>query len=410
MKNIKNIIDVVDGHLCNGCGVCSYLAPDSLEMIDAVNIGLRPQLKENIVIDSLPHNLLDVCSGWNLVRKAKEAESIDSLYNDWGVVYEVWEAYASDKEIRRLGSSGGVITALSLFCLEQKKMEGILNTSSNSENPFLNQSKLITNKQRLLETTGSRYSPSSPCEQLHYIENASSPCVFVGKPCDVAALQKARKLKTKLDKNLGLVISFFCAGVPSTAGTTQLLKNESINDLSKLKSLRYRGNGWPGFWSAKFSEGKKTKEKKLTYQESWGFLQKFRQWRCYICPDHSGEFSDIAIGDPWYREIKENDLGRSMIVIRTNLGREIVQEAAEKGYITLEKSDPNILPLSQPNLIKSNGSIWGKLLILNIFNVSTPQYIGFSLFKKWIFNLTAREKVQSTLGTVKRIYVKKLKE
>jgi len=99
-----------------------------------------------------------------------------------------------------------------------------------------------------------------------------------------------------------------------------------------------------------------------------------------------------------------------MIVIRSNLGREIVQEAAEKGYITLEKSDPNILPLSQPNLIKSNGSIWGKLLILNIFNVSTPQYIVFSLFKKWILSLTIREKVQSTLGSVKRIYMKKLKE
>lgn len=410
-KKINNIIDIVDSHLCSGCGACAYLVPESLVMVDKVNAGFRPRLKKNKVTECLPQNLLDVCPSWNLERTIKEdkVESIGSLYDEWGVVYEVWEAYAADEEIRRSGSSGGVITALSLFCLEQKKMGGVLNTSFNPEKPFLNQSKLIVTQQQLLKTTGSRYSPSSPCEQLHLIENASSPCAFIGKPCDAAAVQKIRKLNNKLDKNIGLVVSFFCAGVPSTAGTTQLLKKNSINDLSKLISLRYRGNGWPGFWSAKFSKDNKTKEKKLTYQESWGFLQKFRQWRCYICPDHSGEFSDIAVGDPWYKKIKKGELGRSMIVVRTPLGRAIVQEAARKGYIILEKSDPNILPLSQPNLIKSNGAMWGKLLVLKIFNVPSPKYIGFNFFKGWILNLSFKEKIQSTFGTIKRIYGKELK-
>ena len=42
-------------------------------------------------------------------------------------------------------------------------------------------------------------------QQEHLIENSSKPCVFIGKPCDVAAISALRKQRPKLDKNLKLL-------------------------------------------------------------------------------------------------------------------------------------------------------------------------------------------------------------
>ena len=39
-----------------------------------------------------------------------------------GYALEIWEGYAADPEIRRLGSSGGLLSALALYCLEKEGM------------------------------------------------------------------------------------------------------------------------------------------------------------------------------------------------------------------------------------------------------------------------------------------------
>jgi len=80
---------------------------------------------------------------------------------------------------------------------------------------------------------------------LHFIEESEKPCVFIGKPCDVAAVSALRKLRPKLDSKLGLVLSFFCAGPPCTKGTMSLLKHLGVNP-KEVNEIRYRGNGWPG--------------------------------------------------------------------------------------------------------------------------------------------------------------------
>ena len=46
------------------------------------------------------------------------------------------------------------------------------------------------------------------------IQNAPAPCVFIGKPCDVAAVENVRRLRPALDEKVGLTIAIFCAGTP----------------------------------------------------------------------------------------------------------------------------------------------------------------------------------------------------
>lgn len=111
--------------------------------------------------------------------------------------------------------------------------------------------------------------------------------------------------------------------------------------------------------SARQGEGPTAVVSQLTYEESWGeVLEKHRQWRCHVCADHTGEFADVAVGDPWYREIPPDEPGRSLILVRTENGHRIVRAALRRGYLTAVQVDPSLVPASQPNLLKTRGAIW----------------------------------------------------
>ncbi|MFG0293274.1 MAG: Coenzyme F420 hydrogenase/dehydrogenase, beta subunit C-terminal domain, partial [Phycisphaerales bacterium JB050] len=355
---------------------------------------------------------LSVCPGASLVHSfdPSDPELIGELTDGWGPVYEVWEGYATDDVIRHAGSSGGAATALALYCIEQGGMGGALHTGTRSDRPYLNETVYSTDRAALLANTGSRYAPASPCDSLHIIENAGKPSVFIGKPCDAAAVQRARKLRPELDTNLGLVIAFFCAGTPSTRGTLELLKQVGVEDPDQVSSLRYRGNGWPGMWTVSWTDPDGTERvEQRTYAESWHFLQKYRQWRCYICPDHTGEFADIAVGDPWYRPVEPGEAGKSLIVARTKRGREIIHAAAKAGYIVLESKDASLLPRSQPNLLNTRGGLWARLKTLRLFGAAVPTFEGFELRRFWRSELTLKEKARSFTGTAKRVFKKRLR-
>lgn len=405
---ILNIQDVCERQLCAGCGACAAMEPSRFRMSDDVSLGRRPFLVDSPAEET--GEAMACCPGAALEHDfdAFSKEINKDLLDGWGPVLEVWEGYASDEEIRFSGSSGGAATAIALYCIESGGMDKAVHTGTRKDVPYLNTTVQSRTREELLAQTGSRYAPSSPCDQLHEVEMGSESCVFIGKPCDTAAVKKASQKRPKLDDRIGCTIAFFCAGVPSTRGTLELMKKVGVKDPSTVSSVRYRGNGWPGMWTVKFNDGtEKTKE--LTYQESWGFLQRFRQWRCYICPDHTGEFADIAVGDPWYREIEPGESGSSLILARTERGRKILHEAVESGYLTVLRQDPSLLPPSQPFILNTRAELWMRLKVLRLFGAAVPRYSGFQMYRFWKSRLNLVRKVKSFTSTVKRVFRKKLR-
>jgi len=398
---LKNVGQVAKWRLCVGCGVCAYACPeDNITLVDVVNDGIRPFLSSNDCKDC--DECIKVCPGYETAHLYSKGTNgfITELEQGWGSILEMWEGYAVDNEIRFSGSSGGLATAIALYCLEKKGMYGVLHTGYDKEQPYKNQTVFSRTRSDLLSVTGSRYSPASPCDGLAQIESAPAQCVFIGKPCDIAGLRKTQARKTELDKKIGIAIGIFCAGTPSTMGTLELLRSLNVNP-ENVAELRYRGKGWPGMFTVQSTENKHPLQK-LTYMKAWGFLQKYRPFRCYLCPDGTSEFADISCGDPWYREIKEKDEGFSLILVRTEKGRRILHDAITAGYIIADKVSLHILELSQSNLLAKRGAIWGRLLAMKMFGIPIPKLTGFSLFKNWL-KLSLKEKLRSILGTVRRI-------
>jgi coenzyme F420 hydrogenase subunit beta len=408
-RRVRDIRDVAELQLCSGCGACAYLSPDEIRMVDAVELGRRP-LVQGPLCDPRSHEAMQVCPGVEVAHRGRpHTGAIESLRDAWGPVLEVWEGYATDAKLRFEGSSGAAGSALALYCIERGGMHGLLHVTPRPDAPYLCQTVLSSTRAEILAATGSRYAPASPCDGLAQVERAPAPCVMLGKPCDVAAAKRASELRPALAQKLGLTIAIFCAGTPSLRGTLELLRSLGVSDPREVAELRYRGRGWPGRFTVR-TRGANGAEKihQMTYAESWDFLQRYRQWRCYVCADHTGELADVAVGDPWYRPIPPDEPGRSLVLVRTERGRRIVEAALREGYLTLERADPSIVALSQPELLRTRGAVWGRIAALRLLGAPSPRFRGMPMRRFFWSELGWRERAQALAGTARRVFRKRL--
>ncbi len=396
--------DVVDWGLCVGCGACyAYCDKDAVSLRNIESIGIRPIFTEPACSEC--NECLDICPGLKtdgaLATGALPVKSDGDI--DFGPYLEIWQGYATDPEIRFKGSSGALISALALYCIENENIDKIIHTGMDSEVPWLNKTYHSRTRDELLSRAGSRYAPASPCEGLRDIEHSEGTCVFIGKPCDTAGTMMLTDKRKAVDDIVGLVLSFFCAGTPSTSATLNLMNELGIAPEETI-SLRYRGEGWPGEFRA---ISKDHTERSLTYMESWGKLNKHRPFRCQLCPDGLGRLADISCGDAWHLFPDEGNIGSSIVIVRTEKGREILHKAINANYVSLERISEKEVLKAQDNLLSKRRQIYGRLIAMRMFGIPTPQFTNFSLAGSWI-RLSLIVKIRSILGTVKRIVLRKL--
>jgi len=405
MRKIQNLQDVVDWGLCTGCGACYYAcSKGSVTLINVESVGIRPRFDSDGCASC--SECLSICPGYSLDGElvAGPVSNENPLEHESGPSLEVWEGYACDPEIRYRASSGGLLTALALYCLEREGMQFVLHTGMDEAKPWLNKTVQSRTRSELLARTGSRYSPASPCAGLGAIEASGGPCVFIGKPCDAAAVAALRRERPELDRKLGLVLTFFCAGTPSTQGTLDLISSLDMT-AEKTASVRYRGDGWPGKFSVVSNNG--GGEKTLPYMESWGRLTHYRPMRCQLCPDGLGRIADVSCGDAWERLGQGQDAGRSIAVVRTKRGQDILHRAMAAKYVELQPVGATAIHAGQPSQIDRNRELFGRLLAMRLLLIPTPRYRGFSLFRIWRA-LPFLKKARTIAGTLRRLLLRGL--
>ena len=209
----------------------------------------------------------------------------------------------------------------------------------------------------------------------------------------------------ELKEKFPITLSFFCAGLPSNDAQNKLIKELGCS--GKVKSLRYRGNGWPGYATAVQEDGS---EYQMDYDSSWGkILGRDVMKMCRFCLDGIGEMADISCGDAWYltEDLKPNfseNLGRNVVFARSNLGNEVLINAKKMGFITLnEFSDYNEkLKYMQFYQYDRRATMSTKSIAMKLMLKTFPKYFykGMREYSKYA---TEKRKNDIFKGTIKRI-------
>ena len=124
----------------------------------------------------------------------------------WGKYAGLYEGFSMDPTIRHDASSGGILTAVAIYLLEEGKVDGIIHTGVNKTRPMETETYMSRTKEDVVKNMGSRYCASSPLIKLLSVLKDGEKYAFIGKPCDVTALKRyIRNVYKNIEKQIRCV-------------------------------------------------------------------------------------------------------------------------------------------------------------------------------------------------------------
>jgi coenzyme F420 hydrogenase subunit beta len=373
-KNKQNISFVVKEDLCTGCGTCVSLCPtNAIEMVIDQRKGIYVPLlnKEKCTACG---QCVKVCPGHEVDFKQLNQEIFGKQPDDilLGNYLNCYTGHATDYNIRYNASSGGLVTALLTFALEQKIIDGALVTRMKKDKPLEPEPFIARTREEIIEASRSKYCPVPANIALKEILQAKDGEKFavVGLPCHLHGIRKAELVNKIFRERIVLHIGIFCGCNNTFKYTDFLIRSNGIKRES-VTNLEYRGHGWPGFLSISLND---KSIKLISYEDyikfhNWGF---FTTRRCTLCCEISSELADISCGDAWIPEIKASDkTGVSLIITRTEFGKSVLNLMENNGKI-------NTSGVSGKQTLQSAGNkranLAARILLNKLIGKTVPNY------------------------------------
>lgn len=379
-------------HLCLGCGLCaSVIGHDKCKMVLYKDGFYYPNLEEG-VDDPV---IKELCPG------IKVHSNINNEL--WGKYLEISEGWSTDDKIRFHSSSGGVVSALAIYLIQEHIVDSVLQVGASPNDYRRNELKVSSKREDVLNNAQSRYAPALSLYSVKQIlDESNETFAFIGKACDIAGMKNFIEAFPEYKDRIKLFISIICAGMPSLKGTEEAIRL-SGNE-KEPKTLKYRGDGWPGLFKAKWDDGS---EFSLTYHESWGkILGKYLNFRCKVCADGIGSLADISVGDSWstkdgYPDFEEKD-GKSLIFARTSKGLDCLKDAAKKGYIENNLiGDEGVLKNMQPGQFVRRKYVGWRIFPVQVMTFGMLNFKGLGVYRQALKS-NIKTGIKNMTGTIKR--------
>ena len=378
----KTIEETVSVGLCTGCGTCVALCPNSAIIMARNEDRYAPQLIQErcnhcgICYDVCPGHSVDF-EELNFATFGKESKDILM-----GNYVHCYIGHSTDPSIRYNSASGGLVTALLIFAIEEGIVDGALVTRMSDKNPLEPEVFIARNKEEIISASKSKYCPVPANIAIKEVLKEDGKIAAVGLPCHIHGIRKAEMIDKRLEK-IVLHFGLICHHAPTFLATEYLLQKMDIKK-EDIQKIDYRGEGWPGGMSIKLKNGHKIFVPQFS-NVYWGavFQSYFIPIRCASCSDKICELSDISFGDAWLPEPSGERWGESIIVSRNRISEELLQNAMSKKKIKLYETDRQKVLQSQ-GLRSVKKRISARISIFKGLSKRVPAYnqklLGSDLF------------------------------
>ena len=256
-----------------------------------------------------------------------------------GIFQKMSIGHATTREIRENASSGGVITQLLVYLLEKKEIKGAIITVTDPKKPWKAIPILARTKEEIINGTQSKYNISPVNQVLRQLRKIDGKFALVGLPCHVHAIRKLAEIDRSLSEKISPIVGLYCNMTLETEASTDLTEISKVSPCD-IQKLEYRSGKWPGGIAVKLKDDTSKKLHKGHIKDAFNILHRlYYPKRCLYCIDGSNELADISIADPWMKDKRGNypyTQGSSLVIVRTDLGRKILDMAQKDGALFLE--------------------------------------------------------------------------
>ncbi|MCU0273086.1 MAG: Coenzyme F420 hydrogenase/dehydrogenase, beta subunit C-terminal domain [Acidimicrobiales bacterium] len=254
----------------------------------------------------------------HLFGRTREAGEMAGIYSD------VLLVRASDDHVHQTGQDGGLVSAILIWCLENDIIDGALTSYLEGDgSTWKAVPGLATTPDEVLRGAGSRYTYSANTLALKEAkERGIDRVALVGMSCQasIGPVMWSRKVG-KAGKPIKLNIGLLCSKSFDDSIFEELFWTKYGLDRRDMVKMNIKG-----VFQIWMRDG--------SYHEI--NLKECHAWTregCTHCPDFAAEHADISTGGIG----KFNDW--TLTIVRTELGRAIIQAMIADGVITTKPAD-----------------------------------------------------------------------
>ncbi|MCO5264343.1 MAG: Coenzyme F420 hydrogenase/dehydrogenase, beta subunit C-terminal domain [Lentimicrobium sp.] len=332
-RSIDILKSIMKSDLCNRCGSCVGLSEGKIVFVDREG-DFRPVIKE-VPDEAMSARILNACAGKEFsfpeYRKHFYAET-PSFHTYTGPYNGIFIAHSTNETIRKTGASGGMISAILIWMLKRGWIDGAVVTGMSKEKPWLAQSFIATSPDEILEAAQSKYIITSVNEILPEIAAFKGKLAYVGLPGQIQSIRKLQHAGDSTVANIKYIFGPFYGNTLHFSSVRSFLKSYRIKDYTNISKLYFRYGEWPGNMRVEMTDGRAVELPKFhaNYLIPFHILK-----NSLLCTDLSNEFTDISGGDAWAPVYEERGKGFSMVISRSDTGKEILLQMEKEGLIAL---------------------------------------------------------------------------
>ncbi|MDI3324763.1 Coenzyme F420 hydrogenase/dehydrogenase, beta subunit C-terminal domain [Pontibacterium granulatum] len=345
---------IVEEGMCTGCGLCQSVAGEDSIQIRTQATGYKRPVVVGDLSDETVDTIYQVCPGINVSQHLPaDASASEDLI--WGRNVRNVMAWTAQPDVRFKASTGGVMTGLAQYLVASGDVDFILHVKASDSEPAFGERHLSFTNADVIEASGSRYGPAAPLLDIGPLLDRGQAFAFIGKPCDVSALNNYARIDPRVDELVRYKLAIVCGGYLTPDSFNGFLEQAGV-PRKDLARIRYRGNGCPGPVEIENAQGEVFFR---SYNDFWGEGE--TNWsipfRCKICPNGIGEGADIAAADSWPdcqvdSATEKDDPGSNAVIVRTSSGNDLMNAAVEAGFIeTGDEITPRDMDFFQPHQV-----------------------------------------------------------
>lgn len=325
LKN-NSVCDIINNYLCTGCGACEKLCPS-----DAVEMKRNPA---GFLVSCVDLKKCINCGKCLIGCPSQTRKIPDFIANGEGFI-----GFAENTKIRLKGQSGGVVTALLIYLLENNLIDGAIVSRLNPESG-LPEAVCLKTADEIMQASGSVYAQTSVIKTVLENQHLRTAVVVLG--CQSESLKKIKNNFPNI-KLPEYIIGLICGGNMSLSMMDIVIKKSRSSNADRA-SFKYRdteNTAWPGDITVK-SDGKiNIIPKELRMQ----LKPVYECYRCVLCADKMNLSCDLVVGDPWGIELKDAKSGHSVIITYTDKGLYLINDAKES--LNLKNADSDVIVKGQ---------------------------------------------------------------
>jgi len=235
---------------------------------------------------------------------------------------EIILARAVDDEIQSIRkSSGGAVTAIFTYLLEQQILDGVVYVESREGLEI--ETVIARNREEMLAAAESDWpiSPSLRMMNEAIADNDILNCGVIVPPCQaegIRLMQEYPMTETNIERNIKLIVGSFCYGTFTQKSFKTFLKEKKEIDTLQVQRVGITSD----FLEITLKNGEMTKVPA-------GEVLLHIQSGCLVCQDLTAVESDISAGviptTPRY----------TTLIVRTDFGAEVVKGAVGADYLEI---------------------------------------------------------------------------